>query len=171
MLVPVSARGSDLIFVRLWDSVSGVLIQEHLVRVGRMPDLVSVQGGQLLLVFYDGGEMEIVTQAFDSKKIGEAVRRVVKTSFQIGNLGGAKYGVSRDLNLRGEGTPLPRPGGAKCVGQQGHQGLRIDTLVVKGTLAEVDAGVARLSGELGRWRRWIMGWDWSGWLGHSGLCE
>ena len=65
----VSASGSDLIFVRLWDSLSGALVQEHLVRAGRVADLVSVQGGMVVLVFYDGGEMEIVTKAFDSKKI------------------------------------------------------------------------------------------------------
>ena len=38
----------------------------------------SVQGGKVVL-FYDGGDMEIVTQAFDSKMIGEAVMRLVKT--------------------------------------------------------------------------------------------
>ena len=55
--------------MRLWDSLSGALVQEHLVRAGRVADLVSVQGGMVVLVFYDGGEMEIVTKAFDSKKI------------------------------------------------------------------------------------------------------
>ena len=98
-LLLVTASGSDLIFVRLWDSVSGAMVQEYLVRVSRVPDLVSVQGGKVLLIYFDGREMEIVTRAFDSKKIGDAVKRVVKTPFQTGNIGGGKCGVSEDLEL------------------------------------------------------------------------
>ena len=151
----VTASGSDLIFVRLWDSVSGALVQEHMVRARRVPDLVSVQGGKVVMVYYDGGEMEIVTQAFDSKKIGDAVKRVVKTPFQAGNIGGGKCGVSEDLVLVcAASTGLH----TLDLGEQGGWdtkelvGVKVDSIIVKGTHAEVvtSAGLARLNTNTGK---------------------
>jgi len=151
----VTASGSDLVFVRLWDSVTGALMQEHLVRAGRVPDLVSVQGGKAVLVFNDGGEMEIVTHAFDAKKIGDAVKRVVKTPFQAGNIGGAKCGVSEDLVLvcaAGRGLHSLDLGDQGGWDSKEVIGVKVETLVVKGTLAEVDTdtGLARLNTGTGK---------------------
>jgi len=151
----VSASGTDLIFVRLWDSVSGAMVQEHLVRAGRVPDLVSVQGGRVVLGFYDGGEMEIVTHTFDAKKIGEAVRRIVKTPFQTGNIGGAKCGVSEDLVLvcaGGKGLH------SLDLGEQGGwdtkevSGVKVETLLMKGMVVEIDTdvGMVRLNTGTGK---------------------
>jgi len=147
----VSASGSDLIFVRYWDSVSGALLQEHLIRAGRVPDLVSVQGGRVVIVFYDGGEMEVVSQAIDTKKVGEAVKRIVKTPFQAGNIGGAKCGVSQDLVLvcaGGKGLHSLDIGDESSVWDTKEvKGLKVDTLAVKGGFAEVDTdyGMVRLT--------------------------
>jgi len=151
----VTASGSDLIFVRLWDSVSGAMVQEHLVRASRVPDLVSVQGGKVVLIYYDGREMEIVTQAFDSKKIGDAVKRVVKTPFQTGNIGGGKCGVSEDLVLVcADGTGLH----TLDMGEQADWetknliGVKVGTLTVKGTHGEVEtsSGLARINTNTGK---------------------
>ena len=45
------------------DFVSGAFVQDHLVWAGRVLDLISVQGGKVVLVFYDG-EMEISHPGF-----------------------------------------------------------------------------------------------------------
>ena len=52
----VSVSGNELLFLRVWDSVSGALVVEHLVRADRAPDMVSVGQTRLVTVFYDGGE-------------------------------------------------------------------------------------------------------------------
>ena len=106
-----------------------------------------VQGGKVVLVFYD--DMEILTQAFDSKKIGEAVRRVVKTSFQSGNIGGAKCGQrGPGPGVCGrEGAALPGPGEQGGWDSKDIRGVKIDTLVVKGAVVGVDTetGVTSLN--------------------------
>jgi len=137
----VSVSGSDLLFLRLWDSVSGALVQEHLVRAGRTPDLVSIQGGKLVCTFYDGGEMEIITHSFDAKKISDAVKKVVKTPFQTGDVAGAKCDVSDDLMLICAGG---RGLHSLDLGELGDwtsvdvPGLKKDTLIVKSTSAEIE---------------------------------
>ena len=81
----VSVSGNELLFLRVWDSVSDALVVEHLVRVDRAPDLVSV--GQTRLV--TGGELEIITYNFDNKKISEGQRFISRTPVQVGKVGGA----------------------------------------------------------------------------------
>ena len=84
-----SVSGHDQLWVRVWDSMSGVLVVEHLVRPDRVPDLVSIYSNNLVTVFYDGSEMEVVTYSYDNKKISESGRIVTKTPVQVGNVGGA----------------------------------------------------------------------------------
>jgi len=151
----ISASGTDQIFVRMWDTVSGAMVQEHLVRAGRIPDLVSVQGGRVVLVFYDGGEMEIVTHVFDAKKIGDAVKRVIKTPFQAGKIGGAKCGVSEDLVLvcaGGRGLHSLDLGEQSGWDSKELVGVVVESLVVKGMVAEVeiDVGTARFNTGTGK---------------------
>jgi len=85
----VSVSGTENLFVRLWNSETGVLVVEHLVKASRVPDLVAVTDNKLLTVFYDGGEMELVSYSFDTKKISEAERFVTASPEQVGALAGS----------------------------------------------------------------------------------
>ena len=69
----------------MWDSVNGALVVEHMVKAERKPDLVRVSGKQLITVFYDGGEIEVVTYNYDNKKIGDAVKFVTRYVFFLSN--------------------------------------------------------------------------------------
>lgn len=95
----VSVSGSQDLFVRVWNSETGVLLVEHLVRAARVPDLVTVTENKVVTIFYDGAEMEIVSYSFDSKKISESERFVTQSPVQVGAVGGAKC-------LAGEGLVL-----------------------------------------------------------------
>jgi len=96
--VSVSGEGG-MLFLRLWDSVTGALLQEHLVRGSRKADLVSIQPGLLVLGYLDGGEIEVLTHSYDTKKLGEPEARVVKSPFPATLGQGVQCVVSADLVL------------------------------------------------------------------------
>jgi len=144
----VTVSGSDFLFIRLWDSVSGALIQEHLVKSGRVPDEVKVVGNKLVMLFYDGSEMEIITHSFDSKKIGDASKRILKTPFQVGKIGGAKCVVSKDLVLVcAGGNALYSLDLGEQTGWSSKElaGINTHTIVAKAVIVEVETtrGIAR----------------------------
>ena len=73
---------ANALLLRLWDPANGALVVEHLVKTnGREPDVVAIEGGRLVLVHWDGGEVEVVTHTFDSKKLGERESRRVASPF------------------------------------------------------------------------------------------
>ena len=147
----VSVSGHELLFLRVWDSISGALVVEHLVRADRVPDLVSVIQGKLVTVFYDGGEMEIVTYSYDNKKIGEGKKSIIKTPLQVGNVGGAVCKMTENLvlvcvNDRSIHTLDVAANGASWKSHQAV-GVKTASLRVRGAQAEaelVSGRVARL---------------------------
>jgi len=149
--ISVSGPG-QMLFLRIWDSVSGALVQEHLLRPGREPDLVSIQNGQVVLLTYDGGEMEILQYSFDNKKVGDGVRRVVSTTFPASNLlEDINCVVSDDLIVvctAGRGLHLLHLGEETISWETKEVGQVIgDSLSVTGTKVEVKTpgGVVRLN--------------------------
>ena len=94
----VSGDASAL-FLRLWDPVNGALVVEHLVKTnGREADVVAIEGGRLVLVHWDGGEVEVVTHTFDSKKLGERESRRVASPFTA-SASALKCSVTSELVL------------------------------------------------------------------------
>jgi len=90
---------ANALFLRLWDPVNGALVVEHLVKTnGREPDVVAIEGGRLVLVHWDGGEVEVVTHTFDSKKLGERESRRVASPFAASAFG-LKCSVTSELVL------------------------------------------------------------------------
>lgn len=85
----VTVSGSHPLFLRIWDPISGALVQEHLVKQGRVPDMVSIQKGVLHLINYDGSDLEIVNYEYDTRKIGEAVRTIVPAPFPASTINNA----------------------------------------------------------------------------------
>ena len=150
----VSVSGHELLFLRVWDSVSGALVVEHLVRADRVPDLVSVTQGKLVTVFYDGREMELVTYSYDNKKISEGKKSVIQTPFQVGRVGGASCKMTDTMVLvcaTDRGIHSLDVGGSAW---QSHQavGVKTASLRVQGSLAElefVSGKMARLDTETG----------------------
>ena len=153
----VSVSGNELLFLRVWDSVSDALVVEHLVRVDRAPDLVSVGQTRLVTVFYDGGEMEIVTYNFDNKKISEGQRSISRTPVQVGKVGGAVCKITdamvvvcaydrslHSLNVGGAGTWRNH----KVTGVQPLslrvQGVLAEAELVSGKVAMLDTGTGKV---------------------------
>lgn len=148
--VSVSGPG-EVLYLRLWDSVTGALVQEHLVKPGREPDVVSVQNGQLVLVNYDGGEVEILQYTYDAKKLGEAEKKVVTTPFPASKMiDSLECVVSSDLVLvcaAGRGVHLLDLGeGATSWDTKDVGELRGEPLSIRGTTVEVQTsqGVVRV---------------------------
>ena len=150
----VSVSGNELLFLRVWDSVSDALVVEHLVRVDRAPDLVSV--GQTRLV--TGGELEIITYNFDNKKISEGQRFIIRTPVQVGKVGGAVCKITdamvvvcandrslHSLNVGGAGTWRSH----KVTGVQPLslrvQGVLAEAELVSGKVAMLDTGTGKFS--------------------------
>ena len=154
----VSVSGNELLFLRVWDSVSDALVVEHLVRVDRAPDLVSVGQTRLVTVFYDGGEMEIVTYNFDNKKISEGQRSISRTPVQVGKVGGAVCKITdamvvvcandrslHSLDVGGAGIWRSH----KVTGVQPLslrvQGVLAEAELVSGKVAMLDTGTGKVS--------------------------
>jgi len=148
----VSVSGeATFLFLRLWDSVTGALVQEHLVRPSRTPDMVSVQTGHLVLVYLDGTELELVTHSYDTKKLGDGVRRVMESPFPATLLGqGVKCVVSKDMMLVCSSTSsvyLLDLGSSSSSWERKDLGETILELQVKDTSLDVQTvtGLARLN--------------------------
>ena len=95
-----TVSGSDPLFMRLWDPASGALVLEHLVRPGRVPDLVSLQKGRLYLVNLAGSDVEIISYEFDAKKMTESNRQIVLAPFPASNIANSfKVGDLTILNF------------------------------------------------------------------------
>ena len=85
--------------------------------------------------------MEIITHSLDAKKISDAVREVVKTPFQTGNVVGAKCDICDDLMLicaGGRGLHSLDSGELCDWTSVDVPGLKKDTLIVKSTSAEIE---------------------------------
>ena len=138
----VSVSGNQNLFVRVWNSETGVLMVEHLVRAARLPDLVAVTENKVVTIFYDGAEMEIVTYSFDSKKISESDRFVTRSPVQVGAVGGAECLPAEGLVLVCAGNKGLHTLDLKA-GQSGvwssHQltAVQKESLRVSGSVAEV----------------------------------
>ena len=73
---------------------------EHLVRPGRVPDLVSLQKGRLYLVNLAGSDVEIISYEFDAKKMTESNRQIVLAPFPASNIANSfKVGDLTILNF------------------------------------------------------------------------
>ena len=141
----VSVSGHDQLWVRVWDSVSGVLVVEHLVRPDRVPDLVSIYYNTLVTVFYDGSEMEVVTYSYDNKKISESGRFVTKTPVQVGKVGGAVcQATDNDVmmlvcaNDKGLHTLDISKGKSASWSSHALTGVKSESLTVTDALADVE---------------------------------
>jgi len=139
----VSVSGNELLFLRVWDSVNGALVVEHMIKADRKPDLVSVSGKQLITVFYDGGEMEVVTYNYDNKKIGDAVKFVTRSPVQVGNIGGAECLLTDANHLvcaGDKGLHTLKLDDGKSASWKSHSltGVKSSTLRTIGSLVEVE---------------------------------
>ena len=139
----VSVSGNENLFVRVWNSETGVLVVEHFVRANRLPDLVTVTDNKLLTVFYDGAEMELVTYSFDSKKISESDRFVLAAPEHVGAVGGAVCRAGEGLSLvcaGSKGLHSLLLSEAKSAGWKSHRltGVKSQTLRLSGDVAEVE---------------------------------
>ena len=147
----VSVSGAELLFVRVWDSVTGALVVEHLARPGRVPDLVSVSANKLVTVFYDGGEMEIVTYSFDHKKLGEGEKVISRTPVQVGSVGGAVCGVTDTAALvcaAEKGLHTLDLGQGRRAAWQTHSvagPVVSSSLRVRGAVAEVETAAGKVA--------------------------
>ena len=144
-----SVSGNEMLFVRVWDSVSGALVVEHLVRADRAPDLVSVHDNNLVTVNYDGNEMEIVSYNYDNKKIGDGVKIVSRTPFHTGNLGGAVCQMTDDQVLMCANDKGVHSLDVKTKSSSWQSnsvsGVKSDSLRVSGHLAELELASGKVA--------------------------
>jgi len=81
----VSVSGTTQLFLRLWQPEKGALMQEHLVRPKRNPDLVHLSKSKIWTIFTGEGSVEITSYSFDSKKIVEANTVTVQSGSPLKN--------------------------------------------------------------------------------------
>ena len=134
--------GAGELFLRWWDSQTGALVGEQLVRPGRVPDLVSLQPGPKLLLGYygDNNQLELTTQTIDPKRVGEPDKAVMGVPFQ---LGGTECRAGAGLLVCADHTSIhwcPGLGGGAVWQSKAVTGIAPASLRLVGVVAEVGAG-------------------------------